>query len=180
MRMRQAALAAIVLAFCVGAFLRLSPSGLAPDREELHRPTAQIHPQGDRLGDFVVERARDQTRLSLSLRSPICRAPVYVTSESVFGAPPERLMAFHFPEPPWRTVYVYRGEALGSFSRFDALSDFLWARLKSQLSLSRLDAADITYFTFRLPADCRLGNQALIAVAREMLERANRGDEPRA
>jgi hypothetical protein len=115
----------------------------------------------------------------LSLRTPLCRAPIFVTSESVFGAAPERLMAFQFPEPPWRTVFVYRGKALGSFSRFDALADFLWARLKSQLSLSRLDAAEITYFTFRLPADCRVSNEALVAVARETLRRANRSDEPR-
>ena len=179
MRMRQAALAAILLAFLVGAFLRLGPHRLSPDREELHRPTAQFHPRGDRLGDFVVERAQDQTRLSLSLRTPLCRAPIFVTSESVFGAAPERLMAFRFPEPPWRTVYVYRGKALGSFSRFDALADFLWGRLKSQLSLSRLDAAEITYFTFRLPADCRVSNEALVAVARETLRRANRVGEPR-
>ncbi|HTO78629.1 MAG TPA: hypothetical protein VMJ31_02510, partial [Methylocystis sp.] len=147
MKKRQAALAAILLAFVVGAFLRLGPHRLAPDREELHRPTAQVHPQGDRLGDFVVEHARDQTRLSLSLRTPLCRAPLFVTSESVFGSPPERLMAFRFPEPPWRTVYVYRGQALVGFKRFDALVDFLWERLKSQLSLTRLDAAEITYFT---------------------------------
>ena len=179
MKMRQAALAAILLAFVVGAFLRFGPHKMAPDREELHRPTAQVHPQGDRLGDFVVEHAQDQTRLSLSLRTPLCRAPVFVTSESVFGAAPERLMAFRFPAPPWRTVYVYRGKALGQFTRFDALLDFLWERLKSQLSLSRLDAAEITYFTFRLPSDCRVSNEALIAVAQQMLERANRGDGPK-
>ncbi|ARN79956.1 hypothetical protein DSM21852_31110 [Methylocystis bryophila] len=178
--MRQAVLATILLAFVVGVLLRFGPHRLAPDREELHRPTAQIHPQGERLGNFVVEHARDQTRLSLSLRSPLCRAPVYVTSGSVFGSAPERLMAFRFPEPPWRTVYVYQGRALGHFSRFDALLDFFWGRLKAQLSLSRLDAAESTYFTFRMPAECRLSNEALLAVSRQILERANRGAGPRA
>jgi len=178
MTIRLTALATIVFAFVVGAFLRLGPHPLAPDREAFHRPTAQAYQPGDRLGFFVVEHARDQTRLSLSLRTPICRAPVYVTSESVFGAAPERLMAFSFPEPPWRTIYVYEGEALASFSRFDALAHFLWARLQSQLSLSRLDAAEINYFTFRLPADCRVSDEALVAVARETLSRADHRDEP--
>jgi hypothetical protein len=177
MKTPQAALAAILLGCVIGLILRVGPLSVAPDREELHRPTAQAHQPGEPLGGFVVEHAHDQTRLSLSLRSPLCRAPVFVTSESVFGAGPERLMAFRFPKPPWRTVYVYRGEALGSFTRFDALIDFLLARLKAQLSLSRLDPAEMTYFTFRLPADCRISNEALVTVARQMLERSNRGGE---
>ena len=178
MTMRLAALVAILLAFVVGAFLRLGPHPLTPDREALHRSTTLAFKPGDRLGSFVVEHARDQTRLSLSLRTPICRAPVFVTSESVFGAAPERLMALAFPEPPWRTVYVFEGRALASFSRFDALAGFLWARLKSQLSLSRLDAAEVTYFTFRVPADCRVSDEWLLAVARETLDRADHRDEP--
>jgi hypothetical protein len=175
MKMRRVALLAISSGFVVGAFLRLGPHPLAPDREALHRPSAQSYKPGDRLGFFVVEHVRDQTRLSLSLRTPICRAPVYLTSESVFGAAPERLLALNFPEPPWRTVYVYKGKALASFSRFDALADFLWARLRSQFSLSRLDAAEITYFTFRLPAACRVSNEALVAVAQQMLQEASLG-----
>ncbi len=174
MTMRLAALVAILFAFVVGAYLRFGPRPLTPDREALHRPTAQSYQPGDRLGFFVVEHARDQTRLSLSLRTPICRAPVYVTSESVFGAAPERLMALNFPEPPWRTVYVYEGKALTSFSRFDALVDFLLERLRSQLSLSQLDPAEMTYFAFRVPADCRVGADALVSAARDILARAGR------
>jgi hypothetical protein len=168
MTLRLAALVAILLAFVVGAFLRLGPHPLTPDREALHRPATLAFKPGDQLGSFVVENARDQTRLSLSLRTPICRAPVFVTSESVFGAAPERLMALAFPEPPWRTVYVFEGRALASFSRFDALVDFLWSRLKTQLSLSRLDPAKWTYFAYRIPTDCRLGAEALIAVAQQI------------
>ena len=175
MKMRRVALLAVSSAFVVGAFLRLGPHPLAPDSEALHRLSAHSYKPGDRLGFFVVEYAREQTRLSLSLRTPICRAPVYLTSESVFGAAPERLMALNFPEPPWRTVYVYKGKALATFSRFDALADFLWARLRSQFSLSRLDVAEITYFTFRLPVACRLSDDTLVAVAQQMLQEASQG-----